>query len=110
MTRRTRLTSVWLLLAMTAAGGKAFAQTGRATFTVEEATISDIQRALRQKRVTTVGLVELYLRRIKAYNGTCVNEPQGILGPITTIPHARPDQRALDPEPAAGGAHDMGLR
>ena len=89
MTRRTRLTSVWLLLAMAAAGGKAFAQTGRATFTVEEATISDIQRALREKRVTTVGLVELYLRRIKAYNGTCVNEPQGILGPITTIAHAR---------------------
>jgi Asp-tRNA(Asn)/Glu-tRNA(Gln) amidotransferase A subunit family amidase len=72
-----------------AAGGKAFAQTARATFTVEEATISDIQRALREKRVTTVGLVELYLRRIKAYNGTCVNEPQGILGPITTIAHAR---------------------
>ena len=89
MTRRTRLTCVWLLLAMAPAGGKAFAQTGRATFTVEEATISDIQRALREKRVTTVGLVELYLRRIKAYNGTCVNEPQGILGPITTIAHAR---------------------
>ena len=89
MTRRTRLTSVWLLLAMAAGGGRAFAQTGRTTFTVEEATISDIQRALREKRVTTVGLVELYLRRIKAYNGTCVNEPQGILGPITTIAHAR---------------------
>jgi len=72
MTRRTRLTSVWLLLAM-AAGGNALAQTARPTFTVEEATISDIQRALREKRVTTVGLVELYLRRIKAYNGTCVN-------------------------------------
>jgi Asp-tRNA(Asn)/Glu-tRNA(Gln) amidotransferase A subunit family amidase len=83
------LTGVWLLLAMTAACGKAFAQPGRAPFTVEEATISEIQRALRQKRVTTVGLVELYLRRIKAYNGTCVNEPQGILGPITTIAHAR---------------------
>jgi Asp-tRNA(Asn)/Glu-tRNA(Gln) amidotransferase A subunit family amidase len=35
-----------------------------------------------------VGVVELYLKRIKAYNGTCVNEPQGILGPITTKPHA----------------------
>ena len=39
-------------------------------------------------QITTVGLVELYLKRIKAYNGTCVNEPQGILGPVTTIPHA----------------------
>jgi hypothetical protein len=28
------------------------------------------------------------LRRIKAYNGTCVNQPMGILGPVT-IPHAR---------------------
>jgi Asp-tRNA(Asn)/Glu-tRNA(Gln) amidotransferase A subunit family amidase len=67
----------------------AFGQTRSTPFTVEEATIADIQRALLQKRVTTVGLVELYLQRVKAYNGTCVNEPQGILGPITTIPHAR---------------------
>jgi hypothetical protein len=36
-----------------------------------------------------VGLVELYLKRIKTYNNTCVSEPMGILGPITTIPHAR---------------------
>lgn len=61
----------------------------RAAFSVEEATIAGIQQALQRKQVTTVGLVELYLQRIKAYNGTCVNEPQGILGPITTIPHAR---------------------
>ncbi len=27
--------------------------------------------------------------RIKAYNGTCVDEPQGILGRITTIPRSR---------------------
>jgi Asp-tRNA(Asn)/Glu-tRNA(Gln) amidotransferase A subunit family amidase len=57
-------------------------------FTVEEASIADIQRALLTRRITTVELVEQYLRRIKAYNGTCVNEPQGRLGPITTIPHA----------------------
>jgi amidase len=55
---------------------------------VEEATIADIQSALLEGRITTVGLVEAYLRRIKAYNGTCVNEPQGRLGPITTIAHA----------------------
>ncbi len=35
-----------------------------------------------------MGVVEQYLQRIKAYNGTCVNEPQGILGPVTTIPRA----------------------
>jgi amidase len=57
-------------------------------FSVEEATIADIQAALKEHRVTTVQLVETYLRRIRAYNGTCVNQPKGILGPITTIPHA----------------------
>jgi Asp-tRNA(Asn)/Glu-tRNA(Gln) amidotransferase A subunit family amidase len=57
-------------------------------FSPYEATIAQIQEAIRTGRITTVGLVELYLKRIKAYNGTCVNEPQGILGPITTIPHA----------------------
>jgi Asp-tRNA(Asn)/Glu-tRNA(Gln) amidotransferase A subunit family amidase len=60
-----------------------------ATFDVHEATILEIQGALQAKRITTVGVVEQYLKRIKAYNGTCVNQPQGILGPVTTIPHAR---------------------
>jgi amidase len=59
------------------------------TFDIQEATIADIQRAIQTKRITTVDVVEQYLKRIKAYNGTCVNQPQGILGPVTTIPHAR---------------------
>jgi amidase len=58
------------------------------SFDVNEATIADIQRALQSKRITTVEIVEQYLKRIKAYNGTCVNQPQGLLGPVTTIPHA----------------------
>src|SRR4051812_19958186 len=57
-------------------------------FHLEEATITDIQSAILSKKLTTTELVELYLKRIKAYNGTCVSEPQGILGPITTIPNA----------------------
>src|SRR5688500_16982636 len=57
-------------------------------FAVHEATVADIQRAIQSKRITTVGVVEQYLRRIKAYNGTCVNEPQGLLGPVTTIANA----------------------
>ncbi len=61
----------------------------RRPFQIEEATIAGIQQALLQKQITTVALVEQYLWRIQAYNGTCVNQPQGILGPITTIPHAR---------------------
>ena len=57
-------------------------------FQVEEATIADIQAAILKRKLTATELVELYLQRIKAYNGTCVNEPEGILGPISTIPHA----------------------
>ena len=56
---------------------------------LEEASIRDIQQAILARRITSVGLVELYLKRVKAYNGTCVAEPAGLLGPITTIPHAK---------------------
>jgi len=59
------------------------------TFHVEEATISDIQNAILAKQVTATQIVKLYLERIKAYNGPAVNQPYGILGPITTIPHAK---------------------
>lgn len=58
-------------------------------FAVEEATIAQIQQAILDKRISTQGIVESYLRRIQAYNGTCVNQPQGLLGSITTIPHAQ---------------------
>jgi amidase len=58
-------------------------------FHLQEASISDIQRAIMARQITSVGLVEMYLKRIQAYNNTCVNQPMGILGPITTIPHAR---------------------
>lgn len=74
-----------LILIVGCVGGNA---QGNQRFKVHEATIADLQRALQDKRMTTVGIVEQYLRRIKAYNGTCVNQPQGILGPVTTIAHA----------------------
>ena len=57
-------------------------------FHLEEATIASIQSAILAKQLTSTELVKLYLARIKAYNGTCVKQPQGILGPIETIPHA----------------------
>lgn len=60
----------------------------RGGFQLEEATIAEIQPAIRRGRLTTTEIVEGYLERIKAYNGTCVNEPEGILGPISTIPNA----------------------
>jgi Asp-tRNA(Asn)/Glu-tRNA(Gln) amidotransferase A subunit family amidase len=65
------------------------AQRQPAAFQVEEATIARIQQAIRSKQITTAGVVERYLKRIRAYNGPCVNQPQGILGIVSTIPHAR---------------------
>ncbi len=65
------------------------AQPRSAAFHLQEARIADIQRAIQANQITSVGLVELYLKRIQAFNGTCVAEPTGILGPITTIPHAK---------------------
>src|SRR5438132_8503019 len=60
-----------------------------AGFHLEEATIGQIQQAIRSHEITPFALGEQYLQRIRAYNGTCVNEPNGILGVISTIPHAR---------------------
>jgi hypothetical protein len=83
--RRRAAGVVLAMLVIGAAAGDA--QRAR-SFDVHEATIADIQRALQSKRITTVAVVDQYLQRIKAYNGRCVNEPQGILGPITTISRA----------------------
>lgn len=59
-----------------------------ADFSVEEATIASLQQAIREKRTTATAIVHAYLARIKAYNGTAVREPDGILGKIETIPQA----------------------
>src|SRR5688572_4312902 len=80
-----RIALVLALLTIGTAAGSA--QRAR-SFDVHEATISEIQRAIQARRITTVGVVEQYLRRIRAYNGTCVHEPKGMLGPVTTIPRA----------------------
>ena len=84
MRQRAVGVAMTILMAGTTASDAQRAQ----SFDLYEATIPDIQRALHSRRITTVGVVEQYLRRIKAYNGTCVSEPQGILGPVTTIPRA----------------------
>jgi amidase len=61
-----------------------------AKFRIEEATIEDIQAAILRGELTSTRVVQLYLNRIKAYNGTCVNQPDGVLGlgPITPIKNA----------------------
>jgi Asp-tRNA(Asn)/Glu-tRNA(Gln) amidotransferase A subunit family amidase len=71
------------IVCVTAIGARA------ANFKVEEATIADIQQAILARQLTCTELVKLYLARIKAYNGRGVEEPEGILGPIKMIPHAK---------------------
>jgi len=80
-----------LLLFVLRADARAPQTAGRGSsgFDVQEATIAQIQQAILKKQTTTRGVVEAYLKRIQAYNGTCVNEPQGILGPVTTMAHAK---------------------
>jgi amidase len=62
-------------------------------FHLEEATIADVHRAIRAKEITAEQLVQLYVRRIEAYNGTCVKgevDPATglMLGEITPIEDA----------------------
>ena len=62
-------------------------------FHLEEATIADVQRAIRSKQITATQLVQLYFKRIDAYNGTCVKgevDPATglMLGDLTPIENA----------------------
>ncbi|HUC97335.1 MAG TPA: amidase [Candidatus Polarisedimenticolaceae bacterium] len=62
-------------------------------FHVEEATIAGVHRAFRAKKLTATELTNIYLARIKAYNGVCVrgdvDADTGLqLGDITPIPNA----------------------
>jgi amidase len=84
MRHRTFLWALGAVVALSVKMGSA----PQPSFHVEEASIADIQHALLAKRITAVDLVNLYLARIKAYNGTCVSQPNGLLGSITPIPHA----------------------
>src|SRR5215470_14476868 len=61
-----------------------------AKFKIEEATIEDIQAAIQRGELTSTQVVQLYLNRIRAYNGACVRMPDGVLGagPITPIKNA----------------------
>ena len=51
-------------------------------FHLEEASIADVHRAIRAGQITAVQLVNLYLKRIEAYNGTCV---KGEVDPTTGL-------------------------
>jgi amidase len=64
-------------------------QAPKSAFTIEEATIADIQNAIVTKKITATDVVNMYLTRIKAYNGPAVDEPYGLLGPVKPKPHAK---------------------
>lgn len=81
------------VVALVAVGASAVLTQARQTahppaFDVYEATIAEIQSAVTGGRITSVQIVDQYLRRIRAYNGTCVSQPDGYLGVISTIPDA----------------------
>jgi len=57
-------------------------------FDLMETNIVAIQKAITNQQITTEQLVRDYLARIKAYNGRCVKEPEGILGKVTSIANA----------------------
>jgi amidase len=59
--------AVFLSAAMLAGAQAAHPQQAR--FHLEEATIDDIHRALRNGQITCKGLIQLYINRAKAYNG-----------------------------------------
>jgi len=91
----SRLARILTLLALTSAPALVFrtqvqaqSQAPASGFHIEEATIADIQQAIQDKRITATDVVKLYLARIKAYNGTAVDQPQGILGPVKPVANA----------------------
>jgi Asp-tRNA(Asn)/Glu-tRNA(Gln) amidotransferase A subunit family amidase len=55
-------------------------------FQIEEATIDDVHRAIQQGDVTCTNVVQAYIDRARAYNGTCtalVTENGGSIAPAT---------------------------
>jgi hypothetical protein len=73
----------------------AFAAAPKKPFSVVEATIPDMQAALREKRITSRELVTLYLIRIATYEDR-------LNAIITVNPHALEDADRLDRERTAG--------
>ncbi|MDR3415110.1 MAG: amidase [Nevskia sp.] len=82
------LAGIAVSTAEAAPAGNPGAKAAKSGFHLQEATIADVQQAIKAHRITSTQLVHLYLDRIHAYNGQCVKAPQGILGPVETIPHA----------------------
>ncbi len=91
MRRIVTIGILYLLVAIPAM----LAATKKAPFSVVEATIPEMQAALREHRVTSHELVQQYLERIATYEDK-------LHAAITVNPHALADADALDRERAEG--------
>jgi amidase len=65
--RSALLSATALLVALLPAGAQAQSR----VFQLEEATISDVHRAIQEGQITCEGIVQQYIARAKAYNGMC---------------------------------------
>ena len=81
-------------------------------FQIEEATIESIQSAILKGELTSTDVVKLYLARIKAYDGPCVSQPDGVLGPFATIKNAGQINSLItvNLRPAARAEYGFGAR
>jgi Asp-tRNA(Asn)/Glu-tRNA(Gln) amidotransferase A subunit family amidase len=68
------------LLILVCAGSVPVRAAPAPAFHLEEAGIADVERAIQAKQLTATQLVGYYLKRIDAYNGTCV---RGAVDPAT---------------------------
>src|SRR4051812_36231302 len=61
---------------------------GQSPFHIEEASIADIQNAIKAGQITCQGVVQAYLARAKAYNGVCtalVTKDGAPIAPVTGV-------------------------
>jgi amidase len=65
---KKKILSRWAAGSLLLASGFVGAQ---GAFSIEEATIDDTHKAIQEGRITCKGVVQAYLDRVKAYNGTC---------------------------------------
>ncbi len=90
--RRVAAITLAIPVAITMAGmapaNAAGARSSGTSFEVREATIAKIHSAYLAGHLTATQLVEQYLSRIAAYNGTCVSQPEGVLGRTETLASA----------------------
>ncbi len=85
-----RLTLLVLSFCEMVSSRPSFAASPPSKFHLLDATIDDVQFAIKTHQLTCTQLVQLYLARIKAYNGACVSPGTyaGQLGAVTLIPDA----------------------